>query len=188
LLGIEVFVMRNGMSIVVVAMGLTCPASALAQPPTTTFDQLRLIVGKGDLVTVLDQTGTRSRGRIIDVRTDQLVIDTGGSARSWSADELREIRRRTKDSVLNGAIIGAAISGGLTSLAYLDNECRGDPVCAKAVVVYAVLGAAAGAGIDALIHANRLIYRKAGDRATWSVAPVLSIDTRRAGVQLSIGY
>ena len=164
------------------------PTSALAQRPINTLDQLGLIVSKGDLVTVWDQTGTQIRGTIIEVRTDQLVIDTGDIPRAWSADELREVRRRTNDSVLNGAIIGAAIGGGLTSLMYLDNECHGDPVCAKAVVVYAVIGAAAGAGIDALIRANRLIYRRSGASVSWSIAPAFSVDTRRAGVQLSIGY
>jgi hypothetical protein len=180
--------MRNSIRIVIVAMALACPTSALAQRPTSTLDQLGLIVSKGELVTVWDQTGRQVRGRVIEVRTDQLVIDAGDIARAWSADELREVRRHTADSVLNGAIIGAAIGGGLTSLVYLDNECRGDPVCAKAVVVYAVIGAVAGAGIDALIRANRVIYRRSGGHVSWSVAPAFSVDKRRAGVQLSIGY
>jgi hypothetical protein len=180
--------MRNSIPIVVLAMALACPASALAQLPTSTLDQLSLIVREGDLVSVRDQTGTSTRGRIIEVRTDRLIVDTGGIARSWSANELLEIRRRTRDSVLNGAIIGAAIGGGLTSSIYLDNECRGDPVCAKAVIVYAVIGAAAGAGIDALIRANPLIYRRSGSRVSWSVAPTFSVDQRGAGIQLSLGY
>jgi hypothetical protein len=180
--------MQNSIPIVVVAVALACPTSALAQRLTSTLDQLSLIVSKGDLVTVQDQTGTRTRGTLIEVRTDRLVIDTGDITRAWSADELREVRRRTKDPVWNGAIIGAAISGGLTSLAYLDNECRGDPVCAKAVVVYAVIGAAAGAGIDALIRADRVIYRRSDGRVSWMVAPAFFVHKRRGGVQLSIGY
>jgi hypothetical protein len=179
--------MRNGISILLVAMALACPTSAVAQGPTSTLDQLGLIVKKGDLVIVRDQTGTRTRGRILAVRTDQVVIDTGDITRAWSASELREVRRRTPDSVLNGALIGAAIGGGLTSLIYLDNECRGDPACAKAVVVYAVIGAAAGAGVDALVRADRVIYRSSGGRVSWSIAPALSVDERRVGVQLSIG-
>jgi len=180
--------MRNSIPIVVLAVALAGPASALAQLPTSTLDQLSLIVREGDLVSVRDRTGTSIRGRIMDVRTDRLIIDAGGIPRSWSADELREIRRRTHDSVLNGAIIGAVIGGGLTSSIYLDNECRGDPVCAKAVIVYAVIGAAAGAGIDALIRANPLIYRRSVSRVSWSVAPTFSVDHRGAGIQLSMGY
>jgi hypothetical protein len=179
---------RNSIAFVVVAVALACPASAFAQRLTSTLDQLSLVVSKGDLVTVQDQSGTQTRGKIVEVRTDRVVIDIEDNVRTWSADELREVRKRTKDSVLNGAIIGAAIGGGLTSLAYLDNECRGDPICAKAVVVYAAIGAAAGAGIDALIRANRVIYRRSDGRMSWIVAPAFSVEQRRAGVQLSIGY
>jgi hypothetical protein len=180
--------MRNSIPIVVVALGLGCPTPAFAQGPTRTLDQLGLIVSRGDLVTVSSQRGTRVRGRILEVRTDQLVIDTGHTLRVWSADELHEVRRRSGDSLLSGAIIGAAVGGGLTSLLYLDNECRSDPACAKAVIVYAALGAAAGAGIDALIRANPVIYRGSGGRVSWSVTPAFSVDVRRAGVQLTIGY
>ena len=140
-------------------------------------------------MTVWSQKGTRIRGRSHGGADEiQLVIDTGDNERALPADELREVRRRAKDSIVNGAIIGAAIGGGLTSLLYLDNECRGDPACAKAVVVYAVIGAAAGAGIDALIRANRVVYHRSGGRVSWSVTPAVSVDQRRAGVHLSIGY
>lgn len=180
--------MRNGVAIFVVTTALAFPASALAQLPASTLDQLSLIVRKGDLVTVRDQTGTSTRGTITEVSADQLVVDTAGVVRRWSAGELRDVRRRTGDSVLNGAIFGAAIGGGLVSLAYLDNECRGDPACALAVLVYAAIGAGAGAGIDALIRANRLIYRSSGSRVSWSVAPAFSVHKRRAGVQITLGH
>jgi hypothetical protein len=180
--------MRSSLPIVVAALALACPTPALAQEPTHSLDQLRLIVNRGDLVTVLSQGDARVRGRILAVQTDRLVVDTGHTLRAWSADELHEVRRRRRDSVLNGAIIGAAVGGGLTSLLYLDNECRGDPACAKAVVVYAATGAAAGAGIDALIRSNPVIYRRSAGGVSWRVSPALSVDARRAGVQLSIGY
>jgi hypothetical protein len=180
--------MRSSIPIVAIAVALACPPPALGQEPAGTLEQLGLSVGSGDLVTVSTRTGTRVRGRILDVQTDQLVIDAGDGPRAWSADEIREVRRRTGDSVLNGAIIGAAVGGGLTSLLYLDNECRGDPDCAKAVIVYAALGAAAGAGIDALIRADRVIYRGSPGRVSWVVAPAFSVAARRVGVQLSIGY
>ena len=179
--------MRSSIPIVVVTLALACPTPALAQGPARTLDQLGLIASKGDRVTVSSQTGTRVRGRILEVGPDQLVIDTGHTVRAWSADELHEVRRSSGDSILNGAIVGAAVGGGLTSLLYLDNECRGDPACAKAVIVYAAIGAAAGAGIDALIRASPLIYRGSGGRVSWSVTPAFSVDVRRAGVQLSIG-
>src|SRR5262245_13600285 len=179
--------MRNGLSIVTVALTLTYPASARAQPPAATLDQLGAMVVKGELVLVQDQTGTSVRGTIVDVRSDRLVIDAKDGARTWFSDDLREVRRPTKDSVLNGAIIGAAVGGGLSALIYLDNECRGDPDCAKAVAVYSVIGAAVGAGIDALLHTNQLLYRRAIGRASWRIAPAYSVEKRRVGIQTSIG-
>jgi len=179
--------MRNSIPVFAVMTALTFPATAAAQLPTSTLDQLSLIVRKGDLVTVQDQTGTVTRGTVSEIGTDQLVIDNAGVVRRWSAFELRDVRRREGDSLLNGAIFGAAICGGLVSLMYLDNECRGDPACAKAVLVYGTIGAGVGAGIDALIQANRLIYRNSASRVSWSVAPAFSIQQRRVGVRLSLG-
>ena len=85
-------------------------------------------------------------------------------------------------------LIGAAAGGGLSSLMFLDNECRDDPVCYTALAVYAGLGALAGLGIDALIHRDIVVYTAPSLSAqrAYIVAPLL--ERGRNGVRLTIAF
>jgi hypothetical protein len=136
---------------------LFTPAIALAQPPATSFADLARIVERGDTVTVVDDAQARTRGVVFAIAAE-VVLRADGVNRRWSAAGISEVRRRQPDSLWNGALIGAAIGGGLSSLNYLDNECRGDPACAQAVAIYGAIGAGVGALVDSLIRGDRSIY------------------------------
>ena len=89
-----------------------------------------------------------------------------------------------RDSLVNGALIGAAIGGGLTSLYFLDNECHDDPACCQAVAAYAGIGALVGMGIDALIH--RDVSGTRGARSVLKVGPFFA--RARKGVRVTFAF
>jgi hypothetical protein len=169
---------------VMVATAFALPAAAVAQAPTTTLDQLSFIIHNGDRVTVQDHTGQTVQGAITEVTAKELAINADGVVRRWATSEVREVRQRARDGIWNGALIGAAISGGLAALNYLDNECIGDPACARMVLFSATVGAGIGAAIDAMIRANRLVYRSPSSGVSWSLGPVVSSTKRQAGFRI----
>ena len=97
------------------------------------------------------------------------------------------MRLRKGDSLINGALIGAAMGGGLTSLLFLDNECRDDAACYGAVAAYGGAGALAGLAVDAMIHRTVVVYAAPpGTRQSFTATPIVA--RRRAGVRLTIGF
>ena len=92
-----------------------------------------------------------------------------------------------KGDLADGALIGAAISGGLSSLIFLDNECHTDPACYQAVAIYAGLGAVVGLGIDALIRGHVVVYTarpRVQNRLV--VAPIVARGGK--GVRLTLSF
>lgn len=163
------------------------PAIALAQPAQS-FEQAKLLLAAGDDLTVVHGSGTITRGKLSTIGSGELVVDARGGVQRWREADVREIRLRTNDSLLNGAMIGAGVGAGLGSLLYLDNECRGDPACARAVVQGAAVSAGIGALIDALIRRNRIVYQRAPTGTTWFVHPIFPGVTRRAGMRISVRF
>jgi hypothetical protein len=74
----------------------------------------------------------------------ELVLAVGGDLRRWRQADIRAIRVRGKDSIVNGILIGAAVGAALGSLNYLDNDCRGDAACAAGLALGAAVCAGAG--------------------------------------------
>ena len=91
----------------------------------------------------------------------------------------------------NGAIIGGAAGAGygLAMLAFLMSiDDGGGPIPAGVVtgmVVFTGMGAAAGAGIDALITRRQVIYRKPSGENRFSVSPLFGRGRRGAAVTLT---
>ena len=164
------------------------PTTVYGQEPVQSLEQARTLLAPGADLTVLDASGTVTRGKLSAIVPGELSLDVGGSVRRWTEADVRQIRHRVNDSVLNGVIIGAAIGAGLPALMYFDNECRGDPACAAAVARGAAIGALAGGIVDALIRPNRLIYQHpsiAGGRHVHLIVPALPW---RAGAQLCVDF
>ena len=108
----------------------------------------------------------------------------GRELRCFDAVDVDSVRVRKEDSLANGALIGAAVGSGLTSLIFLDNECRDDPSCYASVAVYGGIGAAAGLIVDALIHRNLVVYAAPSRRG-----PLLAVGPMGLkGVRLTIRF
>jgi len=161
---------------------------AAAQPAaSSSLERLKALVPAHSTVTVTDRQGQEVRGTIDDASESGLSLRIGGAIRRFVIADVRSVHVRTNDSLLNGALTGAAVSGGLSSLMFLDNECHTDPVCYQAVAVYAGLGAIAGLGIDALIHGHVVVYTarpRVQNRVV--VAPIVARGGK--GVRLTLSF
>ncbi len=170
-----------------VTLMVACAATAGAQPIGSSLEELKAVAILKK-ATVTDAKGNTFRGTITDASDSLLSLRIDNEVRQFAAEEVRLVRVRQDDSLLNGALIGAAIAGGLTSLIFLDNECRDDPACYQALGAYAGVGALAGLGIDALIHRNVVVYTAPvpGAAGTLSVAPLITRE--RKGVRLTLRF
>jgi hypothetical protein len=161
-----------------------------AQGVASSFDQLSVLVKPGDEITVVDLAGREAEGRIGMLSRDRLTIVTGAGPREVGETDVAQIRQRRGDSLQNGAIIGAAAGAGyglaVLALAMSMND-GGGPIpigIVTGMVVFTGMGAAAGAGIDALITRRQVIYRKPAGENRFSVSPLFGRGRRGAAVTL----
>ena len=176
--------------ILVTAAALAAPAPAAAQAPVTSFDQLNTRLKPGDTVWVTDAQGREVKGRIESLGPDALTLK-GGHGRTFAAGDVRFITERGRDSLKNGAIIGAVpgVVMGLAMAGLDENNSAGDFVAIA--VMFGGLGAAIGVGFDALVPGEKVVsYRAPGSagpsHARLSIAPVV---TRRAkGVAMAFSF
>jgi hypothetical protein len=160
-----------------------------AQGVASSFDQLGVLVKPGDKITVVDVTGREVEGRLAKLSRDGLTLISPAGPRDLGEVDVAEIRQRRGDSLTNGAIIGAAAGTAyfLTLAALLGDSDGGDVIVSTAVaggVLFAGMGAAAGAGIDALITHRQVIYRKVPAAKSVSVSPLFGHGRRGAAVMV----
>jgi hypothetical protein len=165
-----------------------CAGVVDAQSGAWSAAELQRLADTLAIVTVTDTTGRESRGRITGVSDSLLSLSAGNDIRTFPADTIRSVRVRKEDPVLNGALTGAAVSGGLASLMFLDNECRDDPVCYEATGVYAGVGALVGLGIDMLIHRSVIVYSASASRSEVVVTVASLLTHERKGLRLTIRF
>ena len=148
------------------------PTPAPAQTVANSFEDLQRMLKKGQTVFVTDDTGRETKGKVAEVSDDSLIINTP-APRTFARESITRVRHT--DSLKNGALIGGGIGTGLAMWDYLI-----DPSEPGNAVVFAVgigLGAAIGAGIDALVSR--------GGRALW-ISPLAGKD--RQGVLVSVRF
>lgn len=166
-----------------IALMLLATASVEAQQVAGTFDQLRVLVKPGDTLTVIDEAGMRSRGKLTDVSSSSLELDIAGTRRLFRDSDVNIIEKRGADSLRNGALIGLVAGGVIFGPAI--GALTGDWGAAVAGgLVYAGIGAGIGVGIDALIEGQRVIYAASRPQTIVSIAPTVGRSGR--GVVLSV--
>jgi len=114
-------------------------------------------------VFVLDNAGRETKGKLLRLDADSLVILAGGTERRFEAGDVRRIEKR--DGLKNGAIIGTVFGALVGILTAGMSDCPGeDPggPCPAAHAGLALISvgtwAAVGTGIDALIPGRTTLY------------------------------
>jgi len=157
--------MRHGCTaamIVVLWLGSLGARNALGQQASS-FEQLQVLVKPGEQIEVVDNAGNATKGKLESLTTGILRLKSKGNFREFTQRETIEVRN-WKDSLANGAWIGAAVGGGFgvgSVIAYCNGGwCNSGDVgnIAAVIGVYTGLGAGVGVGIDALFHSRHTIY------------------------------
>jgi len=150
-------------------------AGVWAQEPATSFDQLNLLLEKGDKITLVDPSGNKIAGRISRLAPDGLDLNVSGKAQTFSENNIRQITREKPDSPLNGFLIGAGIGFGATlpiNLWIADSDEKGVAVFASAL--WGLIGGGIGALVDAFIHEKQLVYSRPKSNVSWNISPFYS--------------
>lgn len=112
-------------------------------------------------VFVLDDRGVETRGQLLRLDDESVVVLVGSEQRRFETRRIKTITKRG-DSVRNGAIAGATIGVllGVVSFGMMDcgrEGCGG--ARALAVPLSAAFYTAIGTGIDAMIQGRTVIYQ-----------------------------
>lgn len=158
------------------------PPSSAAQGPAQSFEQLQVLVAPGQTLAVTDATGREVTGRLVELTSGAVTLDVEGGVRTWGVADVRRVRQRYGDSLLNGTLIGAGVGAGFigtviaVSCSHDDIGCDVDGWGALAFVFYTAAGAGVGALVDAAIRGRRVVFEAPtpGPSPSVMLAPVVS--------------
>jgi len=135
------------------------PQGVSAQTIATSFAALQKLLTTGETVFVTDTDGHRTKGEVANISPSSLIILTP-AARTFATTNVSEIQR--SNSLKNGALIGLVV-GAAVGAAGIAAMCADGPNCGPWLGIGAEsagIGAAVGAGIDALVgKGGRVLYR-----------------------------
>ena len=129
-----------------------------------TFAELNARLKPGSTVFVTREAGERTKARVqgFDADLHTLFLTADGTSFGMTEDEVRQLSVREQDSLVNGAVIGACVGGGLFVIAgiacALVDGCGAASETFAAAAVFGGIGAGIGVGIDAMVKTERLVY------------------------------
>jgi hypothetical protein len=136
------------------------------------------------------------RGRLERLSSDGLVLEAD-TVETFSAQAVRRVRARDRDSLKNGTLIGLAVGGGLGTawcvgaIADDSGDIDARVECAEGFIVFPALGALIGLAVDAVIPGKlRVVYQAPPPggfpRSRLVFVPLLS--PRAKGLALSFAF
>lgn len=169
------------------------PGFVCGQEPVKAFDQLNTRLKVGDKIVVTDASGSERPGKIVAISPSALTLDRDGG-RTFTASDVQLVQERERDSLKNGALIGLASGlalGGIAAADCASGYCEFSPAGVFLIAggFYGGVGAAIGAGIDALIPGKRrVVYRAPDSKPVTRVLVTPVITPRTKGVALSVAF
>ena len=159
----------------------------MAQSPASSID-----VRRGQTVEILDDQQRTIRGKVAALSLESISLVVDGKATEIYIDHISRIVRRG-DSVWNGALIGLAAGAATGFLAVSSGSC--DPrawgpcfdeprFVAAVTLLFGGVGAGVGAGVDALIRRERVVYQR-GASPVARVIPLVGKEGGGARVAVS---
>ena len=176
----------------ILAVILTVSSAADAQELASNFDQLRVLIKRGDVIHVQDSGGQTVGGRVLDLSPDALRIMANGVTREFNASEVDVVTAARHGSVASGAKIGLATGAGfgaLTMFMATNGTCRAEcvPYVVMGTLVWGGIGAGLGACFSAMHTSQRVIFARTGAQpAKLTIAPL--IDRTHTGAMLNVRW
>ena len=175
---------RTGVRVLLSALVVAVAAPVVdAQEPATSLDQLRVLVKPGDTVTVTDETGRETKGKIASLTPASLELAVDGGLRSFAENDVRVVRQRRQDSLRNGALWGLGAGAAFGAIGFVE----GPEVGVASTALYAGIGVGIGVGIDAALKSTQtILFNPARTQAGLTLRPVMS--DRRVGMSASLSF
>lgn len=168
------------------ALLLTAHPALSAQTSEEMRSNVETILNPGTTVWITDSTGQEEKTRILGVSGGILTTTSDDNVRRLRTTDIVRIRARRSDSVLNGALIGAAAAIGAGLFLCRTTEpwenCRDD---IGPMLRIGALGAGIGIGVDALIRGRKTIY-EANPSTRLHVAPM--VGRHAGGLRFSLTF
>jgi hypothetical protein len=142
-------------ALAIVLVGVSTAGAQTADLTRTTIERE---ARAGDRLTITTRDGAQSKGRLVDVGIDALVLQAADGQRSFAYNDIDRVRRY-KNGIVLGVLIGtgAGLVAGLPMRSWAHNEgADGDRILAICLAA----GIGVGTGLDALAGSNRTIYRR----------------------------
>ena len=105
----------------------------------------------------LDGSAKEIKARLVHLDENSVTLLVNGEKIVLPTDRVERIRARRRDSIVNGAMIGA-LAGGLLCARNCGQGLDSAGQLPLAVAFTAGVWGAAGAGIDALVHGEDILY------------------------------
>ena len=174
----------------VAAVVLAAATAPMAEAQVAgSFEQLGMLVGIDERITVTDRGGQEVTGRIAFLSPSKLTLLIQGSPYDFDEAEIDAIRHRHSDSPKNGAVIGllsGIAAGCLTVRIAAKGHVAHPDIWMTFSGPFGGVGAMVGAGVDAGIQEQRVIYRPTGSARRLTISPMLS--RGRQVVAVSLGF
>jgi len=178
--------------LVIAAVGGLCawPTQAVAQSPEPApaidLSELRFRLRRGETVFVTSTGGVELRARLeaVVVERDVLLVDVDAISLVLPASGIGTIHRQRRDSLKDGALIGAA-QGLATAL--LLTAITSEASNARELLGYSWIIVPAGAGIGAAIdhaHKSRELVYQGGGGLSQAIDPLLRARMPKLGGSL----
>lgn len=97
-----------------VATPVAVAAPSASAQTASSFEQLVLLVGSGERVTVTDSAGREQTGSIVDLSPSALTLRTIGARHDFRAGSVRTVSWWRPNPLRQGALIGFAARAALT--------------------------------------------------------------------------
>jgi hypothetical protein len=137
-------------------------SAALAQDVAHSFSELRQRVHVDEEVSVTGHDGRRAKGAITSLTDTTLEVRGDAAGRPWEERDVARVSKRQRDSLWNGALLGAFSGAAFIGTAVLVNGgLEGDSlenVLGLAAISTGV-GALGGVAIDAMVTTERELFR-----------------------------
>jgi hypothetical protein len=161
------------------AAAFAIPALAAAQPvPLAPADSVK----PGLPVSVIDDSGTRIEGHVLDISNDAIRVSVRNRVEEIPLQ--RVVRIDKTDSLKNGAVSGLVAGVGFGLMVGMASSGFDGKWLASAVISNGLMWTAFGAGIDALVDGRRTLYQRAGPVHT-RISPLITRDVRGAAMTVS---
>ena len=172
--------MNRSLPAVLVLAFLASPPPAGAQPGD---DRISSAIRPGLTVSIVDDEGRQTKGRVMDVSADVIRVSLRGTSEEVRIDRI--VRIDKPDSLKNGALIGLGV--GL-SLGVIGTVIQAPDIEAKWAVASIASNSVGctllGTGIDALVDSRRTLYQRSGG-VRGRVSPIVGRGVRGAAMTLS---